>query len=669
MVLKKRSLASFKSKTSHLKKVHISLSVIIALVGFAVLIQQLQSSAAPAQVAVTSGVPGVPVPITGAYWGGNNGTVQVDPLVQSGCTGDAFAQFECKVDYFASQQDISLPKQSDGKYHASMEHLYMHCSTAESRLAKDGFAWRKASVPGRKVLFINFKCGNWADLGSSNGSSAADAQVKRIAKLIAELPVPVIVSYDAEPEDNSCDPPSGHDSSGTPDDYRAGFRRFVANMREQQVSMGVNRISFAFVMMGVTYDINSSKVFNGSCDGEVRNSSTGSMRNPENWWPGDDVVDWIGTDPYDFVGTTSFDKLVEGTLAFSSRACPAAHPTINYNCTSKRQTLPVLMAEYATCSQNATYRGSWLDNHKAKLSTYPKIKGYAYWSETYNYPCWVDYPFDDPNRSSIKAFARLSSDSYLTSPTFSTVQPGTDTSSPSVSISAPTTGTSATIGSNITITASAYDDVGVTSVDFYRGSTLIGSDASPSYSVSWNTTGLAAGTYTLTARAFDAVGNSTVSTQVNVTLTTTTTSAPISISSPAGNTVLSGVVNYSALFSGSGTIGSVSFRYNETFIELDSDTPYGIQWDTRTVPNGTYTLVVRTNGGTFGYSESAPITVTVNNSTSPKIGDINNDSKVDVFDLSILLSNYNTTLQSSDLNKDGVVNVFDLSMLLSNWNK
>lgn len=47
--------------------------------------------------------------------------------------------------------------------------------------------------------------------------------------------------------------------------------------------------------------------------------------------------------------------------------------------------------------------------------------------------------------------------------------------------------------------------------------------------------------------------------------------------------------------------------------------------------------------------------------------DINNDNKVDVFDLSILLGKWNTTDSLSDLNKDNTVNVFDLSMLLAKW--
>ncbi len=53
-------------------------------------------------------------------------------------------------------------------------------------------------------------------------------------------------------------------------------------------------------------------------------------------------------------------------------------------------------------------------------------------------------------------------------------------------------------------------------------------------------------------------------------------------------------------------------------------------------------------------------------------GDVNNDDSVNVFDLSVILTNWSRTdvikLQG-DLNGDGVVNVFDLSVVLTNWGK
>jgi hypothetical protein len=50
-------------------------------------------------------------------------------------------------------------------------------------------------------------------------------------------------------------------------------------------------------------------------------------------------------------------------------------------------------------------------------------------------------------------------------------------------------------------------------------------------------------------------------------------------------------------------------------------------------------------------------------------GDINNDGKVDITDLSIVLSNYGKagTLATGDADGNGIVNVIDLSIVLSNY--
>jgi YD repeat-containing protein len=75
----------------------------------------------------------------------------------------------------------------------------------------------------------------------------------------------------------------------------------------------------------------------------------------------------------------------------------------------------------------------------------------------------------------------------------------------------------------------------------------------------------------------------------------------------------------------------------------------------------TYTLTCTGTGG----SANASATVTV---TGPaKIGDLNNDNAVNIFDLSILLSRYSTTDTTADINHDGTVNIFDLSILLSHY--
>jgi hypothetical protein len=95
-----------------------------------------------------------------------------------------------------------------------------------------------------------------------------------------------------------------------------------------------------------------------------------------------------------------------------------------------------------------------------------------------------------------------------------------DTQPPAVNITAPTGGT---VKGTITVTANATDSVGVVGVQFLLSGANLGTEdlASP-YSISWNTTTVVNGNYTLTARARDAAGNITTSSPVNVTVNNST---------------------------------------------------------------------------------------------------------------------------------------------------
>jgi hypothetical protein len=96
-----------------------------------------------------------------------------------------------------------------------------------------------------------------------------------------------------------------------------------------------------------------------------------------------------------------------------------------------------------------------------------------------------------------------------------------DTTAPTVSISAPTAG--ATVSGTTTISATASDNVGVTSVGFYVDSTLKSTDTASPYSYSWVTTSYTNGAHSIYAIAYDAAGNSKTSTSVSVTVSNTVT--------------------------------------------------------------------------------------------------------------------------------------------------
>ncbi|MEA2488316.1 MAG: hypothetical protein QOH21_108, partial [Acidobacteriota bacterium] len=102
-----------------------------------------------------------------------------------------------------------------------------------------------------------------------------------------------------------------------------------------------------------------------------------------------------------------------------------------------------------------------------------------------------------------------------------------DTTAPSTSIATPANG--ATVSGTASVTASASDDVAVTSVEFYLDGALVATDNAAPYAWSWNTTTAANGTHALLSKAYDAAGNSASSSTVTVTVSNSAadTTAPI----------------------------------------------------------------------------------------------------------------------------------------------
>jgi hypothetical protein len=91
-----------------------------------------------------------------------------------------------------------------------------------------------------------------------------------------------------------------------------------------------------------------------------------------------------------------------------------------------------------------------------------------------------------------------------------------DTQAPTVTITSPTNGTTVTVNSNVTISANASDNVGVSKLEFYVNNSLVGSDTTAPYSYVWRV-GKKSGTkYNLTVKAYDQAGN-TSSQTVSVT--------------------------------------------------------------------------------------------------------------------------------------------------------
>src|SRR5260370_30554517 len=100
----------------------------------------------------------------------------------------------------------------------------------------------------------------------------------------------------------------------------------------------------------------------------------------------------------------------------------------------------------------------------------------------------------------------------------------TDTTPPTISITAPANGT--TVSGTVTVSANASDNVAVTAVQFFLDGANLGLQlVSGPYSVSWDSTSTTNGAHTLTAQARDAAGNVGNAVAVSVTVSNTTSTA------------------------------------------------------------------------------------------------------------------------------------------------
>ncbi len=86
-----------------------------------------------------------------------------------------------------------------------------------------------------------------------------------------------------------------------------------------------------------------------------------------------------------------------------------------------------------------------------------------------------------------------------------------DATAPTVTITSPLAGSTVAVRKNVTIQATASDNVGVSRVEFYINGTLTCTDISSPYSCSWKVPGSKNRTYKLSAKASDAAGNNSTS--------------------------------------------------------------------------------------------------------------------------------------------------------------
>jgi subtilisin family serine protease len=198
-----------------------------------------------------------------------------------------------------------------------------------------------------------------------------------------------------------------------------------------------------------------------------------------------------------------------------------------------------------------------------------------------------------------------------------TVVQETDTQPPTATLTAPAEG--ASVKGTVTLTATASDNFAVTRVEFYDGTTLLGTDTTPPYSSSWDTRTTVNGTHALMAQAYDTAGLVGVSPTVNVTVNNDATPPTVAFSAPAEGATVSGTITVSATASDNVAVTKVELYEGTTLLGTDTGAPYSFSWASRTVDNGEHTLTLKAYDA-IGNTGTADRTVTTDNDfTAPTV--------------------------------------------------
>ncbi|PKB17733.1 Ig-like domain-containing protein [Flavobacterium sp. 5] len=185
---------------------------------------------------------------------------------------------------------------------------------------------------------------------------------------------------------------------------------------------------------------------------------------------------------------------------------------------------------------------------------------------------------------------------------------------PVISITAPVGGASFTAPASVSITANATDADGtIASVEFYNGTTLLGSDTASPYSFTWS--GVAVGSYTITTKAYDNLSAVTTSSAVNITVNASgSNQAPIvSITTPVTGASFTAPASVSITATASdadGSVAKVEFYNGAVLLGSDTSSPYSYSWSS--VAAGSYSITVKAYDNLNVVTTSSAVSITVN---------------------------------------------------------
>ncbi|MFZ6745257.1 Ig-like domain-containing protein [Undibacterium sp. JH2W] len=220
---------------------------------------------------------------------------------------------------------------------------------------------------------------------------------------------------------------------------------------------------------------------------------------------------------------------------------------------------------------------------------------------------------------------------------------GTTTSSPvsitvtnpiTVNVTAPANNASVTVGTPIAITATAADSKGtISKVEFYNGTTLLGSSTTAPYSYNW--ANAVVGTYSLTAKVTDSQSLTQTSTPVTVQVKAAVTPPTVSQTPALNQTTQTAPANgtfvapagislaATATAVAGSTIAKVEFYQGATLIgtatapTTANGSNYSVNWTNVTA--NSYNVTAKATDNNNATATTAPVTVNVINNNAPTV--------------------------------------------------
>ena len=194
---------------------------------------------------------------------------------------------------------------------------------------------------------------------------------------------------------------------------------------------------------------------------------------------------------------------------------------------------------------------------------------------------------------------------------------GSTNQPPTVTLTSPANNTSYTAPATMTLTASASDPEGkLAKVEFYSGTTLLFTELTSPYSVTWSS--VAAGTYSVTAVAYDTAGLKTTSSAATVTVGTATNKPPtVTLTAPSSGAYFTAPASIALAATASdpeGKLAKVEFYSGTTLLGTDTSSAFSFTWSS--VAAGSYSLTAVAYDTAGAKTTSAVVPVTVGSTTT-----------------------------------------------------